>query len=451
MDWTYRGDAVGERPHSSFGGDHLDSSYTTCNYAPDAARHGYAVGQWTPSPGGDVSSPGFPYAFPPPFPPPPSSHAANQQPPPSGFFPNTYAAPTRPPFVPSFSWTPQNSVAVCPVDEATVQRKQDEEWLAHFLRNTSRVAKDAKTPLSGPDLKDVLREASHLVSRLSDACQSLTDNLDDNGVWAVAYGDALRLKADMQSKLSSLAERSEVHKRKMRDRRARRLRSRKLAAMERAARETRMAEKEGAIDKWRMRRVHQVEEKKKARELKMAADAVLSEVRKKQSDIKRMQDVLKSLEKLRRLRKDAAMRKGIATEPEAEAAFQSQLEALRRVTKTRTAIYTAEEKALMVMLDSRQEEQRKELRKKDREKRLYAQQQADAMLFGERVCADAALQAFTDYYTQSESSLHALLQVRRQWDVFLVGEGSHHEGNAIPQGWVLPEPPSHPAWASALV
>ncbi len=46
------------------------------------------------------------------------------------------------------------------------------------------------------------------------------------------------------------------------------------------------------------------------KELKMAADAVLSEVRKKQADAKRMLDILKSLEKLRKLRKEAAARKG---------------------------------------------------------------------------------------------------------------------------------------------
>lgn len=45
-------------------------------------------------------------------------------------------------------------------------------------------------------------------------------------------------------------------------------------------------------------------------ELKLAADAVLCEVRKKQGDVKRMQDVLRSLEKLRKLRKEAASRKG---------------------------------------------------------------------------------------------------------------------------------------------
>lgn len=46
------------------------------------------------------------------------------------------------------------------------------------------------------------------------------------------------------------------------------------------------------------------------RELKLAADAVLSEVRRKQADAKRMLDILKALEKLRKLRKEAASRKG---------------------------------------------------------------------------------------------------------------------------------------------
>lgn len=45
-------------------------------------------------------------------------------------------------------------------------------------------------------------------------------------------------------------------------------------------------------------------------ELKLSADAVLCEVRRKQADVKRMQDIMRSLEKLRRLRKEAASRKG---------------------------------------------------------------------------------------------------------------------------------------------
>lgn len=46
------------------------------------------------------------------------------------------------------------------------------------------------------------------------------------------------------------------------------------------------------------------------RELKLVADAILCEVRKKQSDVKRMQDILRSLQRLHKLRKEAALRKG---------------------------------------------------------------------------------------------------------------------------------------------
>lgn len=46
-------------------------------------------------------------------------------------------------------------------------------------------------------------------------------------------------------------------------------------------------------------------------DLKLAADSVLCEVRKKQADVKRMQDILRSLEKLRRLRKEAVSKKGV--------------------------------------------------------------------------------------------------------------------------------------------
>nr|XP_057909402.1 programmed cell death protein 7-like isoform X1 [Doryrhamphus excisus] len=476
MDWTYGAGDPGKQQLSTFRGDNFNSSYTACrtmtsDFAQDPTQHGYASGQWTPSPGGDMASPGFPYTFPPPFPLPHASHTAHQPHPPLGYFPNapplppnTYNSPGAPacqPFVQNLNWTqrsqhmePSENLEVCVVDEAAVQRKQDEQWLSHFLQRRVSGPKDAQMlkPVTGPDLKDVLREAADLLSRLTDACQTLTDNLDNSSVWDASYRDALHLKTGLQNKLSSLVDLFKVHKEKMTraaKTRARRVKSRNMADRDQAAKEMRFAEKESTIDKWRMRQIHQVEEKKKERELKLAADSVLSEVRKKQSDIKRMQDILRSLEKLRKLRRDAASRKGITTEHESEEVFQSQLDKLRRVMKTRTVIYTAEEKALMVMLDSMQEEQRRELKKKDRERQLHRQQQVDAMLFGEQTpSTDAALQAFTDYYTQSESSLHTLLQVRRQWDVFLVAE---HEGTAIPQEWVLPDPPSHPAWASALV
>ncbi|KAJ0056704.1 hypothetical protein NL108_012213, partial [Boleophthalmus pectinirostris] len=150
-------------------------------------------------------------------------------------------------------------------------------------------------------------------------------------------------------------------------------------------------------------------------ELKLAADAVLCEVRKKQADVKRMQDILKSLEKLRKLRKDAAARKGIFTEQQSDDNFNTILEELRNVAKKRTAVYGAEERALMVMLEGEQEEERKrELevkRKRERDKQMQIKRKVDIILFGDDTPPDPFMQPFRQYYTQAEESLPALVQI----------------------------------------
>lgn len=77
---------------------------------------------------------------------------------------------------------------------------------------------------------------------------------------------------------------------------------------------------------------------------------------------------------------------GIVTERDCDEDFSSRLEQLRRVMKKRTAVYSAEEKALMVMLEGEQEEERRRERekrvKKERERQLQRKLRVDAMLFG---------------------------------------------------------------------
>ncbi|KAI3377198.1 hypothetical protein L3Q82_009113, partial [Scortum barcoo] len=350
-------------------------------------------------------------------------------------------------------------------DETDSQRRQDQLWLRRFLQSRDRPPKTSQTPNTPktphscvPDLRENLYRAAQLVSQLAQCCQTLRDNLQSDSVWTDSYSQALSVKRELQEQLPALTDSQALDRWRTKlsciaKRRARRLRARKVLQLEEEQREERMREKEAAIDKWRMQQIHQVEEKKKERELKLAADAVLCEVRKKQADVKRMQDILRSLEKLRRLRKEAASRKGIITEAECDEAFSSRLEQLRSVMKKRTAVYSAEEKALMVMLEGEQEEERRreqeKLVKKERERQLQKKHRVDAMLFGDELPADSALQPFREYYTQAESSLHVLLQIRREWDVFVVA-ADHPDGSPVPQSWVLPDPPSDQAWASAL-
>ncbi|KAJ1079217.1 hypothetical protein K5549_018145, partial [Capra hircus] len=160
-------------------------------------------------------------------------------------------------------------------------------------------------------------------------------------------------------------------------------------------------------------------------ELKAAADGVLSEVRKKQADTKRMVDILRALEKLRKLRKEAAARKGVCPPASADETFEHHLQRLRKLIKKRSELYEAEERALQVMLEGEQEEERKrELEKKQRkekEKFLLQKHEIESKLFGDPGEFPLAhlLQPFRQYYLQAEHSLPALIQIRFQ--VYLIG------------------------------
>lgn len=137
---------------------------------------------------------------------------------------------------------------------------------------------------------------------------------------------------------------------------------------------------------------------------------------------------------------------GIFTDQQSDEAFNKLLEELRSVAKKRTVVYAAEERALMVMLEGEQEEERrKELegkQKRERDKQMQMKRKVDIMLFGGKLhsaliitnilraefsCSDEKIfvclfsddtppdpfmQPFRQYYTQAEHSLPALVQIR---------------------------------------
>lgn len=348
-----------------------------------------------------------------------------------------------------------------PQDEESKQRKQDEQWLQKFLLNRKIKDIPQKRKTETPSVNQVRKDlygVVKLVSELSLICQTLKLNLENDSVWTESYSKATGLRKIIQEKLSFLSDQETMSsiKKKLvaiRKKRIRTRRSKLDQAEENQKIEERLAERHAAIDKWRMKRIQKVEERKREEELKKAADSVLSEVRKKQSDAKKMVDILKALEKLRKLRKEAASRKGVYPEKESDEVFEGHLQRLRALIAKRTTVYSAEEKALRVMLEGEQEEERKrdleKRQKKEREKLFQKKQQVEAMLFGDEIPPDHPLRPYEDFYLQAESSLPVLVQIRREWDRFLV-PAEHPDGSALPQGWVLPEPPADEAWASAL-
>ncbi|XP_068814815.1 programmed cell death protein 7 [Struthio camelus] len=347
-------------------------------------------------------------------------------------------------------------------------RRRDELWLAQFLarRRWQRpAAPGSRAPAASGGAGQARRVAAGalaLVARLAALCRALRrcEAGGDEAGWQRARAEAEAARRELREAAGPLRQPGylEALQRKARKARKKRLRLQQRKQEARAAKEeeaARAAEREAEIDRWRAKRIQEVEEKNRERELKAAADSVLSEVRKKQADTKRMVDILRALEKLRKLRKEAAGRKGVCPPPSADEAFENQVESLRTLLKNRTELYEAEERALRVMLEGEQEEERKremeKKQKKEREKLLQQKREIDSKLFGDpdEFPLTHLLQPFRDYYLQAEHSVPALIQIRHEWDQYLV-PADHPEGSCIPPGWVLPSLPTNDTWATAV-
>ena len=159
-----------------------------------------------------------------------------------------------------------------PLDESVVQRRQDEQWIRQFLQRRRTGGKKAPeseqtAPKTSPlRFREDLYGALQLVSKLSLACNTLKQNLEDESGWAGVYLQAQDMKKELQEKLVSLKSCGDLEGLKSKllhiSKRRARLRRRKLMKREELA-DDRFADKEAAIDKWRMKRIQAVEEKKK--------------------------------------------------------------------------------------------------------------------------------------------------------------------------------------------
>ncbi|XP_051776202.1 programmed cell death protein 7 [Erpetoichthys calabaricus] len=310
------------------------------------------------------------------------------------------------------------------------------------------------------EARELLYNAALLLSELNQICLILKQDVESEKGWPELFARAMTVKKQLQEKLHRLEDPHILEKVKkkltsVRKKRERVRRKKTTRLLEKEDQEFRMAEIDERINKWRNQRVQIVEEKKREQELKVAADSVLSEVRKKQVDIKRMVDILKSLEKLRRLRKEAASRKGVYPECSANEQFEEQILNLRKVFEKRTALYNAEEKALRVMLESEREEERKRdlerKLKKEKDRQLHKKREFESAFFGDsaEIPPNHPLYPFRQYYLQGEHSLSALVNIRKDWDCYLT-PAEHPSGSNIPRDWVFPSLPSSDIWATAI-
>lgn len=159
-----------------------------------------------------------------------------------------------------------------PANPESTQRRLDEQWLLTFLLNRkikkSSASKEPDGALPICELKERLYDTARLVSDLSLLCQTLKQNMEDEGVWAESYAKAAAMRSDLQDKLKVFGDSAcmDACKKKVdliRKKRARIRRKKRESCEEIQEKETRASEKDAAIEKWRMKRIQQVEEKKR--------------------------------------------------------------------------------------------------------------------------------------------------------------------------------------------
>ena len=182
-----------------------------------------------------------------------------------------YGGPSCPPL--RFDRDSSGGTGRQPEDEEALLRRQDKQWLRRFLQSRARTSGTQRQQaqlISVPALRETLYGAAQLISRLEDTFHALEHNLHNDSVWDDCYLMALHLKRELQDKVNLLSDtecldqlRAKVTR--IAQRRARHPRARKELQMEEKQTEERSSEKEAVIDKWRMRQIQQVEEKKKVR------------------------------------------------------------------------------------------------------------------------------------------------------------------------------------------
>jgi hypothetical protein len=206
--------------------------------------------------------------------------------------PDAVERPRPPPPGPGPPWSPRWAEAPPPPDvlgDAALQRLRDRQWLEAVFGNPRRPGglRTPRTP-AGPSLGEVrarLRSALRLVRRLRSLGQSLREAEADGAAWASLHAQAAPLRAELAERLQPLAQAAYVGeaRRRLERVRRRRLRLRERARDREAEREAEAAqatEREQEIDRWRVKCVQEVEEKKRVRtSMRSVVGAVVSGTR----------------------------------------------------------------------------------------------------------------------------------------------------------------------------
>ncbi|XP_013378748.1 programmed cell death protein 7 [Lingula anatina] len=347
-------------------------------------------------------------------------------------------------------------------------RDADREWVKRWLSSRCPVKSEQgseKKVINGsvsiPEYQDLVKSTILIFDQLKSQQQNLREHLHDvNFDWEQNYAKSLETKLQLQRlketllnpNLTKVIAKKIKRAEKRKIRREKQKRSEKLSEVEALKRREELHKQ---IDAWQNAIYQKDQDKKRAKDLKSAADSILGEVRKKNIEALKAIQLVEGLQKLRTLRMKRAHERGLHPPKECDQVFEDTTKTLLEMMNKQKETYEAEQRTLEVMLETEQEEnlekEREEARLKKEVLKRKKERKIKEWLFGKEVplLPGDLLYPFRQYYDQAENSVESLLQIRQQWDNFLVSQdtpGSSH----LPVGWVIPNEPSSETWASAL-
>ncbi|KAK3595131.1 hypothetical protein CHS0354_028561 [Potamilus streckersoni] len=346
------------------------------------------------------------------------------------------------------------------IDNCESLRTTDREWIQHWLGNKGIHTKrlERENHLKVYEAQDKMKQLFILMARLQKGMQTLEAmKTAEMKVWDNKFQEMEQVKVQIEKLKKEFSDEQTLLQIKkkvssQRQKRERRKRSRREQYEQTLAYRDVLHRQ---IDKWRNNILQKDIALKQEKELKQEADAALTEVRKKISDMTKMISVLNGLRKLRKLRKDRQERQGLYTSVSSEQTFETRVEELLEIATKQLDTYHAEENALKVMLEEEHEESREKERLRSQQKQLdkeiSEQRKIQELLFGLNDASDPSspLFPFYQYYDQANQNMQALLHIRHEWDMFLVPTQTPG-GSRIPMDWVTPTEPTSDRWASAL-
>ncbi|KAK0054568.1 programmed cell death protein 7 [Biomphalaria pfeifferi] len=358
-------------------------------------------------------------------------------------------------------------------DNGTVFRHEQgpkqigQQLLENWLKDKSKVKKGTcDNQRSSENNKlwtwmNQLRELMQILTSMSTQVQYLSESYSsiDRSSWDKSVCDFEKLKRDYSAcKVAvedEVVEQHETALKQIQKKRKRQSRKRMNDLDHQLNISKVREEKNKQIDLWQERIQAKIKEENLRKARKEAADLTLSKVSKEIQDATRLIETMLSLKKLRLIRRDAAQKRGDTELGESRQSFEDKISDMTRLVQAQLECYKEEEARLKEVIRSEQnEKQERERLLQATNKKLKEKEEEDklqSLLFGPKqdVSTTDPLYPFIKFYSQAEDNLQAFIQIRREWDLFIVADKTP-ASSVVPMSWVIPDAPSSLAWAQAL-